>query len=429
MKHKPLTISNKFPAGMVQATISIMGNLLSTAISAIAIILITRILGPEKYGVFSVGFSIVLILTKINDAGFNTAIVKFASDKVDIKTKNDIYSITLFYKIIISTVFILIGFLFSRQISNLLNLENDNLILISLTLGLATVYYEHLLSILKSAHLFLNSVIINAVQASTKLIGIGFLSLLSVNSVIPIYSMYILAPIIPVLIYKFFVPKWFEFKIGIKNEKLNKKIISLAAHSSVALISAGIIENIDILFLQKNLSTYETGLYGGVSRIAMVIAMIAYSLGSVLDSRVARYKSRKNLSIYIKKALVVIGIAALGFLLFVPLSRPLMLLTIGKEYIQGLNVLLILAGASFIAIASIPFVSLFYSFNASWYFSVSGLIQLSIVLIGNFVFVPIYGLPAAAWTKLAARMSLFLFTVIAGLIVYQRKYGTNSQKP
>jgi O-antigen/teichoic acid export membrane protein len=193
-------------------------------------------------------------------------------------------------------------------------------------------------------------------------------------------------------------------------------------------MSAGIIENIDIFFIQRSLNIYETGLYSGVSRIAMMITLIAYSMGNVLYPRVAKYKSSDHLGRYLKKASGVALLALLGFLAFLPISRWVIFFTIGPDYLSGQVIMNLLALSSFLVIASIPFVALFYTLKATWYFSVSAVLQLIIVLVGNFYYVPLYGLEAAAWTRLVTRLFLFTFTVITGLVLYQREYGGRTQK-
>jgi O-antigen/teichoic acid export membrane protein len=112
-----------------------------------------------------------------------------------------------------------------------------------------------------------------------------------------------------------------------------------------------------------------------------------------------------------------------------PFARWFILLTIGGEYLAGLPILIILVAASFLALASMPFIALFYSFDASWYFSISGVAQLAIVLLGNLLFVPRYGLAAAAWTRLATRLFLFGFSAGVGLYLYYRKYVQNTARP
>jgi O-antigen/teichoic acid export membrane protein len=418
-------IKNK--SGINQSIVSIFGNFFATGLSAVALILITRILGPERFGIFSVGFSIVLILSRINEVGLNTAIVKFASSSNTQKEKNLIYSIVLKYKLIISTVIFSIGIFFSSIVANQLNFSEVYIIKLAFTIGLVTVYYEQLLYTLQSLHRFTESVVINAIQATSKLIGASILFLIGVNNVSVIFFAYIVSPIVPVIFSKRLLPVWLKINIKSNNSKVQSKLFGLAKHSSVALISAGIIENIDILFLQRHLSTYEAGLYGGVSRIAMMFSLIAYSLGNVLNARVAKYKDKEHLKQYIKKATIVSILSFLSFIAFIPFAKYLILFTIGEQYISGLSILITLSGASFLAVASIPFIALFYSFNANWYFSLSGILQLIIVLVGNFVFVPIYGLEAAAWTRVATRLFLFLFVISTSMTLYYRNYVKNNQ--
>lgn len=409
-------------SGFTQSFISIIGNFLATGLSAIALILISRILGPEKFGIFSVGFSIVLILTRINEIGLNTAIIKFASSAKNKKSQNKIYSITLKYKLIISGLIFLIGFFGADFIAKQLNFSQSIIIKLSFTIGLITVYYEQLLYMLQSVHFFTNSVIINAIQAATKLIGAIILFSIGINKVWPIFLAYIISPITPVVLSKKLLPKWVKIDLSIQDRELKQRLFSLAKHSSVALISAGIIENIDVLFLQKYLTSYETGLYGGVSRIAMMFALVAYSLGNVLNARVAKYKDKSHLNKYIKKSFLIIMLSFFGFLAFIPFAKLLILLTIGSEYLSGVPILIILTAASFLAIAAIPFIALFYSFDANWYFSLSGLLQLAIVFIGNIVFVPIYGLQAAAWTRIITRLFLFIFVFALSMYLYYKNY-------
>lgn len=409
--------------GIFESIKTLIGSIFATTISAISLMIYSRVLGPEKFGEFSVGFAIVLILTRINDVGLNNTILRFGSKKDETIEKNFIYSFTLKYKMVISLCIIIFTLLFFKKITNSFNFSNDSIILLAMTLGLVTVYYEHLLSTLQSLHRFNQGIIINIIQASIKLIGAIILLAVSSASSLFAFSLYIFAPVVPVLFWKKFVTKTTKIDFQIKNDELKSEILKLAKHSSIGLIAAGIIENIDILYLQKYLTTYEVGLYSGISRISLLFSVIAYSFSNVLYPRVAKYQNKSDISVYIKKALMLAALSVVGFLVFIPFGKLAILLTIGTEYLSGINVLYLLTASSFIAVAAIPFIALFYSFNANWYFSISGIIQLTVVLVGNTIFVPIYGLEAAAWTRVATRLSLFLFVFATSMILYKKKYG------
>lgn len=409
--------------GVRQSFLTIFGNTLSSGVAAIALIIGSRLLGPTEFGTFSVGFSLILILSRLNEAGLNTVILKYASAAQNQQEQNALYSLVLRYKILLSIVLGAVGLVFANPLAQFMNVTDSNVIKIAFTLGLGAVYYEYLLSILQSLHAFLQGVVINLIQAGLKLISAVGLFVLNQSAAVPFFTWQAVAPWAPVVLASLFLPRWVRLQPWAHDRVLQRKIFKLAKHTSVAFIAAGIIENVDILFLQKYLSSYETGLYGGVSRIALALAVVAYSLGNVLNPRVARYKSREHLVVFLRKAVGVAALSLLGFAVFVPLAEPILWLTVGPEYTSGLTALVILAGASFLAIASMPFIALFYSFEADWYFSVSGLIQLAIVLVGNLLFVPLYGLEAAAWTRLASRIFLFVFSTGTGLWLYHRHYG------
>jgi len=410
-------------AGLRQSFFTIIGNLMGAALSAIAVILFIRILGPEKYGEFSVGFAIVLMLTRLNDFGFNPVIVRFASEAKNQSEKNFIYSFTLKKKLIISTILMMTGFLFYKPIAESLNLTEPLIILLSFTFGLATVYYEYLLSILQSLHLFAKTVLINGIQAIVKLLAALALLFIGTHNLLPPYFWYVFATFVPFMLFKKLVPEWIKIDFSLKDKTLSKKLWKLASHASIGLIAAGIIENIDILFVQKYLTTYETGLYGGISRIALFFAIVAYSLGNVLNARVARYSSEEHLKSYFKKAIILAILVILSFVVFIPFAEPALFFSIGPEFLSGTNILLILTASSFFALAAIPFIALFFALDANWYFSVSGILQLIIVLGGNFLFVPQFGLEAAAWTRFATRLFLLLFTILTSWLAYRKQYA------
>ena len=94
--------------GLLQSLKTLIGSTFATGISAISLMIYSRVLGPEKFGEFSVGFALVMILTRINDIGFNNAILRYGSEKdeknVKIKvTDNSIEVVGLTGKVIVQS--------------------------------------------------------------------------------------------------------------------------------------------------------------------------------------------------------------------------------------------------------------------------------------------------------------------------------------
>ena len=126
-------ISTKLSKGIVQSLILIVGNFVGTFFSAISLILISRMLGPEKFGEFSVGFAIILILSRINDLGLSNTITKYVSETSDQNKINNIFAYTIKYKFIFSLLIAVCGVLFSSWLQTILNFDNRAIIILSFT--------------------------------------------------------------------------------------------------------------------------------------------------------------------------------------------------------------------------------------------------------------------------------------------------------
>lgn len=409
--------------GIQQSVIILVGSFVASGLSAIALILITRQLGPQRFGEFSVGFAVLLILNRLNDLGMTNVVLRYAAQESDHSKINSIFSYATKVKLIGAIFIWLIGALFSPWIANLLHFSQPLIIYLAFFLSAATTIYEHLQAMLQALHLFLQAAIMNVLQSLAKTLGAAVLFVTATTNSLPIFAWYMLVPALPVFFFWSFFPGWIKINIFKNLTAQHSLVKNLAFHSGFAFVSAGIIENIDVLFVQHYLNTYEAGLLGGVSRVALLFSVLAFALSSVLNPRVAKYHLKKDIQSFLQKAFLVTIATIIGFLCFVPFSKLILLLTIGPQYLPGLEVMNVLVAAAFLTVAVVPFIALFFSFHKHWYFSVSGLLQLVIIVVGNVVFVPRFGLVAAAWTRLVTRLALFGFTVLLAIITYRQQYA------
>jgi len=414
--------------GLRQSLLVVLGNAFSQGLSAIALILITRQLGPTNFGEFSVGFAILLMLNRLNDMGLSFVIQRYATQAASHAEASRIFSYTIKIKLVIAAAIALIGLVVFQPLASLLNFEQPGVILAAFLLSGATVFYEQLLAMLQSMHRFSQAVSANLIQAATKLGGAVVLFLTASTGSLPIFIWYMSAPISAWLLYKKLVPRW--VKLDLKQDFSAEHALTrkMTGHAAVGLMAAGIIENVDILFVQGYLNTYEAGLLGGVTRIALLFNLMAFSLSTVLNPRVAKYRQLRHLRSYVKKAWLVVGASIIGFLMYLPFSQALITYTIGPEYLSGSSILTILMAASFLSIAVIPFIALFFSLDHPWFFSLTGVLQLVVILGGNYLFVPVYGAEAAAWTRLAARGMLLALTIGLAWWALNRKAREESRE-
>ena len=107
--------------GIKQTSTTIVGNVLATGMAAASLILISRLLGPSQFGEFSVGISIVLILSRINDLGLNATQTKFIPKfKNNFQEINQSFGYTLKIKLVFSILIFLVGILLSPTLHSFL---------------------------------------------------------------------------------------------------------------------------------------------------------------------------------------------------------------------------------------------------------------------------------------------------------------------
>ncbi|MCD8484182.1 oligosaccharide flippase family protein [Candidatus Woesebacteria bacterium] len=203
-------------------------------------------------------------------------------------------------------------------------------------------------------------------------------------------------------------------------KSVRKAIVRFWPHAAVGSVAITLINNMDLLFVQGTLNSLETGLYAGASRLASFVVLATYAVSSVLNNRVSRYRSKKDLRAYLWKSLSLAGLAFLGFLVFVPLSRTLIIWTIGPEYLGGLLPFIILVANALLGFALVPYTSYFFAVDAPSYHSVGGVLQVSLIVLGNILFLPAYGLLAAATIRFVTTLVFGVYTLGMILLTWRK---------
>ncbi|MEX0895725.1 MAG: oligosaccharide flippase family protein [Patescibacteria group bacterium] len=413
----------RFGLGFHQTAIAFVGNFGSAGFSAIALILISRMLGPELFGEFSAAFAIAVILSKINDAGLSVALQKFVGGAKTHAEANQYMSEALRLRLIISASILLVILPFTTTLTRILQFDHPYLVLISIVIGLSIAYYDVLLIFLQATLSFTSAAVANLSQAVLKVLMAVGAYFIFPKALGVIYSLYIGAVLLPVLFSKSLLPSWVHLNIWKKDVKKQKDILSLAKHSAILIVASVVIDNIGVLFVKGYLTSFEAGLLGGASRISLLFILIGASLAQVLYPRIAKYRLKSDLDKYLKKAVIILLLAVVAFFSTIAFSDLAIYYTIGPEYLAGSSVLVVLLASAYIYMATVPFSALFFSFKEPYYFSIAGILQVIVTIGGNMLFVPVYGLMAAAWTQLAGKLLMFGFTLVYSWYAYKKHIG------
>ena len=412
-------------SGLKSAVLMTIGNVGSTGVAAIAMIIFSRQLGPEQFGIFSVLFSLMLILSRIGDMGINIAVSRAIAQNHDKPSQVRSYAQNGAYlKAIIMGLVVAIGLIFSPYVTtSLLNLGREYSPLVSLVivLSIAVVIYEYVNSLLQSRQYFGTSVLTNLIQSSLKLI-LALSTFVFAGITLQLITLsYMMLPLLGagVGLFAFSVKEL----LPRYNPKIAKSIINVARWTSLSIIAGALAENIDVLIVQNYLTTHETGLYAAATRIATVASLIGWSLGTVLNMRVAQYKDKKNLDQYLKKGILLASAALILTLAIILITTPLVNLTIGTSYLAVIPTLNILLISTALLTATTPFVALFYVFDYPRYFAVSGVLTALTLISADLILIPAFGLVGAGWARVITRTVVIIYTLTTAYSEYQKHYG------
>lgn len=411
--------------GLISSVLTVASTLAASGFAAISLILITRQLGPQEFGYFSIAFAFIQIIVRITDFGLTSVIQKYTPHKHHQSEIQDLFSYVIQFKLKISVISWLLGLCLFLPITYFIRFDKPLLIFLAFGLSFATSFFEIFVAMLQAIQKYAYASLVNIGQSIIKLILAGILLITKLSTDI-VFVIYASAPIFPFIFYKVLFPSWMRLNLSERYTEIPKKISKFAAHASVAYVSAGIIENLDVIFLQYYRGTYEAGVFSGVSRVALLFSMIGYALASVLNTRASKYTKKEDLKAFLKKCTGVALLSLLGYLLILPFIEPLIFYSIGSQFLSGASVLHTLMASSFLTILIVPFMSALMSFDRHHFFSLSGILQIVILIGGNLLFTSQYGIDATGWIRLVTRVFLLFYTLYTLYFAYKAKFAKES---
>ncbi|PIQ71758.1 hypothetical protein COV87_01540, partial [Candidatus Roizmanbacteria bacterium CG11_big_fil_rev_8_21_14_0_20_37_16] len=131
------------PTGLLSIAILGSGNVVGTIISAIALILFSRFMGPTEFGLFSAAFAAMQIVVRLSDMGTNMAAERAIARVYgrDDQLADRLMRVVLYFKLASFVLCLIIGWLLAPWISvTLLHIDNVGLIRTALLLSLGTIF-------------------------------------------------------------------------------------------------------------------------------------------------------------------------------------------------------------------------------------------------------------------------------------------------
>ncbi len=420
VKHIRLLLASE---GLRSSILMMGGNVFAQGLSGIAIIILSRVIGPEQFGIFSTGFSLALIAASIVDLGLTAAQQQAIPRAESPEKRNAIFGTVIALKVVLSLLIIVCALPLAPILGSYLHFSSASLLFWLVLANVGSIFFNQLASMLLSVKRVGQTVLINTIQASTKLILSLLVLFLGWRSGTGILLSYIALPLVLLPFSRMLLPKWYLFSATF-NAKSWLEMRSMALNNWVASFGLVLIQNVDIVLVSLLLTVGEAGLMAAASRLALFISVFASSLAAVLIPRVSTYREQHDLDLYWRKALLIFFGSTLMAVASFFISGVLIQYTVGQEYLAAAPVLGFLLAASWLGVGITPINSLFFSYDKPWFFSSSALLQAGLLISGNWYFLSGYGIAAAGWIRLATQLLLVLFSFAIALYSHHQRFHT-----
>ncbi len=391
----------------------------SAVVAAMFFILVARILGPEKLGIFSLATAASFMFADIFDIAMNSSLIRFvARERVSNKVKANRFLKYIFkLKIKISLSLIVLLTLFSSPLSRLLFGKSLPNILILTSIGTG---FQLLMSFaiyhLQARNEFFKAGSSIVILPTIRLMAFIILLLIDQVNVLSILMAYFFStPLATVIATKFAPTDFFQ----VKNEKIvAKEFLNYNIPLTIGFSMAAIGGRIDSFILANIASAKAVGYYSAAFRLFTPFQFLAGSLSTVFAPRFSSFSEIKQVKNYILKAIGLTGLLSFGLILMYPFSSFIIKTIFGLEFLPSSPPFRILIFGFAVFILQAPFIStIMYYFSKAKTFAIIAFFQLVLITTFNLILIKKYQESGAA---LAFLITQIIILIIAGLYVYKK---------
>lgn len=406
------------------------GNIIASGFSFLIILILTRSLGPEIFGVLSIINSITLLLISLTDLGIAVGLSKFVAPLEKASKPAISFFRTVFWiELLLGFLTVLLGFIFLDPISRLLGVAQlrNPLILGFLVAGILS-FNAYIPMVLQALQRFWTIAVFSVLSNFLKLFLIaaffytGYLTLWN--------ALYInlFASLGMLLIGLFVIPKFFASSIDWKEDiKTTQKLFSFTKWLAISYGLSAVAARLDILMLSHFRTPLEVGYYALAFQLSSAFPLLLGAVSTVLIPKVAAFKSKMEIISYIKKSLttsLVVLTLSIPFLFTVP---SLIVFAFGIRFTPSVLIMQILIVNFVLTLIINPISLIFYVLNKPQVLTLMNFIFLISLGLLYTILIPLYGGYGAA---IAITINTFTAGILLGLVllVFYYRGGFNVKK-
>ncbi|MCL5409247.1 MAG: oligosaccharide flippase family protein [Patescibacteria group bacterium] len=372
-----------------------LGTVFSTLFSLAITVVLTHSLSTDTFGLFITAVAFSQMVFDIFELGINPSVVRFTSGaEQTIKERFVFHSLIL--KILVGIMTVISVILLAQPISENVFHNNsmiDYIRISSLGIGLMMLIMWGQ-SVLQALQKFPALALSNILTNLSRLLLIIIFIMLGLQNPLSLYWGFQLALLIVLIVLVFNVKPRFNLS-SIRLEYI-KKILKFGLPIGLAFALAAVYTKLDQILVLKLAGESAAGFYGLAFKVAALLILISTAFSSAIIPRFASLHPRDFNGYFRKTLLVVIGLAFIA-IITIPVVSILIPLIFGSEYIASVPIYQILIIGISAFVISTPFSAVIvYKYNKTKFQLWVSIVALLLVWFGLNLLIPLYGGNGAA---------------------------------
>lgn len=306
-----------------------LGNFANTTLSFIAVLIVSRHLGPESFGVIGVFNSLVVLIIGITDLGLNTTSIRLISEyREEDPTKAAVtMNVIVRLELLVGALILVVGAMFAGRIAGLLGGQQY---LLAVRLGFLAGAFASAAAFFGpffvSYRQYVKNAALNFSSFVARTVLVLVLLALSALTRDKILAVYTIVPILFFVVGLFFIPR--DFLIRTQRMQRSRAYHDVFHYSKwifLSLVATGVISRLDILFIARYQGSRQVGYYYAAQQLIAIMPLVIAALNTVLIQHISRLRPEEYRD-YLRKAfggIVLLELALLPVLLFAPFGFKL----------------------------------------------------------------------------------------------------------
>ncbi len=386
------------------------GHLLTAGLGFIAVLVVSRTLGPANFGLFSAAQAVILVVSGVADLGLSVTMVRFVARDlpVDEQRAHLTLQTATGVRLVIALLIVLLSWPLAQATVRwgLGGQGSPAFACLALIGAAATLTLNFQVAIFQAYQRFLRlsawTVGMNVLKLAL-VAGLWWLGWLRAGSALVAY---VLATAVAVLVAWLFLPRRFlrqPAAIGERRAALSS-LFGFSKWVTVGYVAGMLMSRVDIFLLAHFRGSEEVGLYSAAFQLAMIFPLLAGVLFTVLLPHVSQMQGKAQLQPFLRRTLAVSGIGLLLALPAVLFAGPLVHLLFSARYAASAGIFQVLCLNFVLALVTQPLSTVLYATDRPDAMAAVASLQLALAVAGNWLLVPRYGGLGAAWATVAVTL-------------------------